>query len=458
MLQASIIAAAGIVQDSPSIRASLERTSTFGDEYRLYKDNGDGTLSVPRNLCQSASDLRSKGYSCSLGDLSFKPRNETQMRVMSRGSELIGQGWSFVLEAGTGVGKTVLSLALAHRLGVTTLVVVDQENIMTQWINRIREFLGLPDEKIGRIQGDTCRYKDCPITIAMVHSLCKEGRYPSEVYNHFGFTIFDEVHVMGAETFNNAGYLVNSYWRMGLSATPNRKDGKDELFKAHIGPILIQEGSAPLVPKVILSASGWNCPTKAKQNPDGSWSRVKVPHSPSKCAHIVKSLTNSQIRTRLIANFTYQAYRKNRNIVIFSDLKDAYLPKIKQALIERGVKSKDIGFYVGGMKSEALDKASRRSVVLTTYKMTAKAVDCPWWDTAVLATPKSDARQVIGRILREYPGKVDASQIGSGVIPIVFDVADLDSPIFKNYYKARLRYYREIGVPFGGDTRLLNLR
>jgi superfamily II DNA or RNA helicase len=361
------------------------------------------------------------------------------------------------LEAGTGVGKTVLSLALAHQLGVTTLIVVDQENIRRQWVDRIRQFLGLAESQIGKIQGDVCNYKGKPITVAMVHSLCKDGRYPAEMYSYFGLSVFDEVHVMGAETFNNVGFLVNSYWRLGLSATPDRKDGKDELFRAHIGEVLIRESQAPLVPKVILSASGWNCPTKNKQQPDGSWTKVKVPHSPGKCGHIVKSLTNAQIRTRLIANFTYQAYKKNRNIVIFSDLKDAYLPKIKQALVAQGVKLEDIGYYVGGMKDRDLKTASRRPVVLTTYKMTAKAVDCPWWDTAVLATPKSDIRQVLGRILREYPGKVNASQVGQGTIPIIFDIADLDSPIFKNYYKARLRYYREIGAPFGGDLRLLNL-
>ncbi|MDH5185040.1 MAG: hypothetical protein OEX12_14245, partial [Gammaproteobacteria bacterium] len=211
--------------------------------------------------------------------------------------------------------------------------------------------------------------------------------------------------------------------------------------------------AAPMIPKIILANSGWRCPVVGK-NVDGT--PQKLPHQAGKCTHVLKMLTKNSYRTEIIANFVKQAYDAGRNTVVFSELKEAYIPLLKAAFIKTGIPVKDIGMYVGGMKEDALSKASAKPVVLTTYRMTAKAVDCPWWDTAVFATPRSDVIQIAGRILREYEGKVCARSGTEGRVPVIFDVVDYDSPVFKQYFKGRGKYYRKIGAPMAGDTALLN--
>jgi superfamily II DNA or RNA helicase len=64
--------------------------------------------------------------------------------------------------------------------------------------------------------------------------------------------------------------------------------------------------------------------------------------------------------------------------------------------------------------------------------MTSEATDVPWWDCLLLATPRANVTQAVGRVLREYPGKPK---------PVVVDFVDTDSVILQGYFKARLRQY-----------------
>jgi superfamily II DNA or RNA helicase len=69
--------------------------------------------------------------------------------------------------------------------------------------------------------------------------------------------------------------------------------------------------------------------------------------------------------------------------------------------------------------------------------MAREGTDIPWLDTAVLATPKADVEQIIGRIRREHPGKKE---------PVVLDPVDQDSPVFVGYANKRAWWYRKVGA------------
>ena len=144
-----------------------------------------------------------------------------------------------ILLAKPGAGKSNIAIDIIHRLGTTALVLVHKEFLMRQWKERVEKFL--PGARVGIIQEDTCDYLGKDVVIGMVHSLSRDDmdgeRYPVEIYRHFGILIADEVHHIGSEVWQKLPMRFSAACRLGLSATPRRKDGADRVFFDHIGPV-----------------------------------------------------------------------------------------------------------------------------------------------------------------------------------------------------------------------------
>jgi len=137
-----------------------------------------------------------------------------------------------------GGGKTVLALHIASVLKKKTVVIVHKDFLMTQWRDRIIEFL--PDARIGKIQQDTIDIEDKDIVLAMVQSLSMK-EYDEDTFDSFGLAIFDECHHLGAEVFSRSMSKVASKYMLGLSATPKRKDGLSKVFEWYIGDIVYNQ-------------------------------------------------------------------------------------------------------------------------------------------------------------------------------------------------------------------------
>ena len=106
---------------------------------------------------------------------------------------------------------------------------------MDQWKERIEFFL--PDAK-GKIQGDVVKIDDKDIVIGMLQSISMKD-YPDEVFNSFGFVIYDECHHLGAEVFSRS-LIKGCKYTLGLSATPKRADGLTKVFECFLGDTVFQ--------------------------------------------------------------------------------------------------------------------------------------------------------------------------------------------------------------------------
>jgi superfamily II DNA or RNA helicase len=84
------------------------------------------------------------------------------------------------------------------------------------------------------------------------------------------------------------------------------------------------------------------------------------------------------------------------------------------------------------MKSEERKDSIETSVILGTYQASGEGFDVPELDTLILATPKSDVQQAVGRILRQKNNN----------FPLVVDIVD-EFSIFKAQYYKRKRFYKE---------------
>ena len=83
------------------------------------------------------------------------------------------------------------------------------------------------------------------------------------------------------------------------------------------------------------------------------------------------------------------------------------------------------------MKQADLQETEYKQIVLATYAMAAEALDIKTLSILVMATPKTDITQSVGRILRVRHDN-----------PIVVDIVDRHE-IFQNQWKQRRRFYKK---------------
>jgi len=415
---------------SETLAQKLTFVSRFGDKVELFSVASNHTeLRLPRALCPKGdNDVRAEGVPVSIGH-NIIPKNEEQENAIHASTELLKMDRSHVLQAATGAGKTVMAINVMCNIGVLTVVVVPKEDLIDQWIERLLTFTDLKRSDIGLMQQKTCEVIGKKVVIASLKSLTADGRYPAHLLSLFGLVIFDEVHRLAAETFSKACYLFPAKLRLGLSATTDRSDGKEDVFFAHIGPVMVKIDGIQLTPKVLMYRTGWRLP------------RVKVgndirqlPHGSGRTMHVTKIMAKNGPRNALIAMLAKAAFDKGRTHVIFSDIV-SHLEYIEMALLQAGISLNHIGHYYGATKATKLKKEGQKRVILATYKKMAEGTDIPQLDTCTLATPRSDVRQPVGRILREMAGKKK---------PIVFDLLDDDSAVFRGYYERRRKMYEEL--------------
>lgn len=248
-------------------------------------------------------------------------------------------------------------------------------------------------------------------------------------------------HRMAADQFVKSMWHCNAKLRLGMSATPTRKDGRDILLRGHVGPVMVEAEQEVMIPKVIVAQSAWRCPRVRR---DGKI--IQLPHTHGKVMHIIKTMAKCDERNVQLVQFIIAAYRKGRSILVFSEI-GAHLQELHRLLVHAEVPEQDIGWYVGlgsaytGNKTaqkEQRDKATICPIVLTTYAMCSEGTNIPWMSTCVLGTPRANVTQIVGRVRREYPDKP---------LPVVFDLIDNDSPVLRDYALARQKWYRSIQAP-----------
>ena len=126
-----------------------------------------------------------------------------------------------MLVAGCGTGKTVMSIAAACALGRKTAILCHNSMLITQWAERVEEFVG---ESPGVVQREKVEH-DRPIVLFMIASVIS-GRYDGTgIFDDFGLVIVDECHHIAAKTFMDSLGRFPARARLGLTATPDRRDG-----------------------------------------------------------------------------------------------------------------------------------------------------------------------------------------------------------------------------------------
>lgn len=165
-----------------------------------------------------------------------------------------------VIKAPPRSGKTVLSTAAICRIGQKTMIVAAQR----EWLDGFYEtFCGsdtqeaMTNAKKSQIGfANTLeqfkKYDVCLVTVQTFHS--KKGRkLLKKIRDWFSVVVIDEVHMAGANKFATFISQINVKYKIGLSGTPNRKDGRFKLVRALLGPNIFEAKVERLKPRIFLS-------------------------------------------------------------------------------------------------------------------------------------------------------------------------------------------------------------
>jgi len=328
--------------------------------------------------------------------------------------ETVKSNYNGLLNISTGMGKTVMALKLVELLKKKTLIIVHAEFLLDQWVERIKEYL--PGARIGVIRQDRCEWESKDIVVGMIQSITQRD-YPKECFKSFGFMVVDEVHHVSSRTFSSIFFKIQTKHMIGLSATPERKDGLTKVIHWFIGPEIVnikRETGKPSIKFVFADCKEYI----EKRN------KMEKPNGPL----MITDLTVVPKRNKLIYSLVQELLLESRKILILTERR-AHCENIKNYLVNIGI---DAGVYLGGMKTSARSDSIEKDVIIGTYQASGEGFDVPKLDTLILATPKSDVEQAVGRILRQKNQNE----------PVVVDIVDQFS-IFNGQYYKRKKYYKK---------------
>ena len=326
----------------------------------------------------------------------------------------------FVLGDFSVTHNTVMSLNIISQLKTKTLIIVNKEFLLNQWIERIQEFL--PTARVGRIQGPIIDITSKDIVIGMLQSLSMKD-YPSSTFQSFGLTVLDEVHHISSEVFSAALFKIVTKYMLGLSATMERKDGTTPVIKMFLGDVVYQ-GTSNETHDVMVRAIEYRTRDTGFQeteydfrgNPQYSKMIVKLCDFVPRCEFIVRT-----VHDLVLEKPTTQIMILGHNRSLLTYLHDR--------IAQQGFAT--AGYYVGGMKQSALQETEKKQIVIATYSMAAEALDIKTLSTLVIVTPKTDIIQSVGRILRTKHSQ-----------PLIVDIVDMHT-LFQNQWKKRRAYYKK---------------
>jgi superfamily II DNA or RNA helicase len=329
-------------------------------------------------------------------------------------------GGGGLLDLPCAFGKTSLSLYILSQLKKKTIVLVHKEFLFNQWIERIQQFL--PGARIGKIQGPIIDIENKDIVLGMIQSLSMK-EYPPSTFESFGLTIIDEVHHISSEVFSNTLFKLVTKYMLGLSATMNRKDGTSKVFKMFLGDVVFKENRKQDHPVVVRAL-------EYKIEDDEFNEIVYDFRGNPQFSTMITKLCNYNRRSEFILRVLGDMLIENPNqqVMILAHNK-SLLKYLYDAIAGRNIAS--VGYYVGGMKEAALKESEGKKVIIATYSMAAEGLDIKTLTTLIMATPKTDIEQSVGRILRERHGT-----------PVVVDVIDKHD-LFQKQWAKRKTFYRK---------------
>ena len=428
------------------------RRSTWDTPRFLYSydETADGDLVLPRGLYTLLVELiDSAGSTLHIADErargeSHEFRCLTALRREQAGAsrQLVGEDAS-VLIAPPGSGKTVIACAAIASRATSTLILVDRKALADQWRDRLHKHLGF---KCGQIGGGRSKTTGV-IDVALLPTLARRDNI-EELTANYGFVIVDECHHIAASAFFHVLNRIPARYWLGLTATPERRDGLEDLIYHQLGShhVTIEAPAAGQLPSAdtdLLAPHPVLClhPTKFRYIGQAD------PSAPGGMAEIYRALIADEARLTQIVADVLAAHTDGANILVLTTWVD-HLNEIAERLRNAG---KSVVVLSGQMKARQRREVSEQLanhtadteplLIVGTSSFIGEGFDCPALDTLFLAAPitfKNRLVQYVGRITRPHPTKTTAT---------VHDYHDEITPVIASSLRKRAPGYTKLGFP-----------
>lgn len=320
-----------------------------------------------------------------------------------------------IINAFVSWGKTFTALAVAAKLGQKTLVVTHTVSLRTQWEKEIRKVFGIEPGIIGSGKYDISP----PIVVGNIQTLYKlRGKIEKE----FGTIIIDECHHIPANTFSKLVDASYARYKIGLSGTVQRKDGKHVIMPDYFGHN-----------KFTPPKENYMEPTiEVIQTRIRFMDGAKIPW-----ANRINDLVRQEEYGKLIC-FLAAAYRKQGHKVLLLSDRVYFLKRVKETLGEHcELITGEVPLAEREKKIERV-QSGKVDILLGTQSIFSEGISVNPLSCLILATPVSNTpllTQLVGRVIREYPGKID---------PVVVDI-NLKGKTAEKQAKLRLGHYLQQG-------------
>jgi hypothetical protein len=232
-----------LVQNSSEIKKELtvrpieNALGITPPSFKVFRVGKDGSVLVPRyygtEKFGTPKDTRRDPTCCPGINFVGKLREQTrQPAAFDAGTRAFREKGGGVLSLPCGFGKTTVALALSAHLKTRTMIVVHKEFLANQWVDKINEFC--PGATIGRVQGNIFDIEK-DFVIALIQTMCMRD-FEVRAFDSVGLLIVDEAHHIGAPAFSQFMFKICPKFTLGLTATPERKDGLTRLLYWFLGP------------------------------------------------------------------------------------------------------------------------------------------------------------------------------------------------------------------------------
>ena len=249
-------------EDQDNLRLSVKRERFFltllsEPALKKYLKKGDGNYFLISKLDRGTVKAKMVKMGFPVDDkiplkkgskLEFELKDSVEIRDYQKESvdAFLSSGGYGTIVLPCGSGKTIVGIETAVTLKTNTLILCPNVSSVHQWIRELLDKTTLTPDQIGEYSGETKTIK--PVTVCTYQVLTyrtksddKEETEP--VYPHFsifsennwGLVIYDEVHMLPAPVFRITAEL-QSIYRLGLTATLIREDGREDEVFSLVGP------------------------------------------------------------------------------------------------------------------------------------------------------------------------------------------------------------------------------
>jgi len=321
---------------------------------------------------------------------------------------------SCIINAWVSWGKTFTALAIANKLKQKTLIVTHTLALRSQWEKEVKKVFGVIPGIIGSGQFDI----DHSFVIGNVQTLYRRINSIKDV---FGTIILDEMHHVSSPTFTRIVDASNARYKIGLTGTMERKDGRHVIFRDYFNTNVYKPPKENyLVPKVNTIQSGIRFPDGAKT----PWaSRINA---------IAYNWEYQNMIALLAANYA----AKGHKVLVVSDRVDF----LKQCHKLVGDNSICVTGEILHEERPTMIKGifGDKDILFGTQSIFSEGISVDCLSCLILATPVNNEpllTQLVGRIIRIHEDKPQ---------PIIVDI-HLVGNTARRQANARMGYYMKQG-------------